>query len=276
MLLHGFPYDPRSYDRVRDELAVAGARVLVPYLRGYGPTRFHDDATPRSGQQAAIGHDAAELVEALGLRSPILVGFDWGGRAACIAAALWPERVGGLVAIGGDEIQDIAGFAEPEPPLTESRAWYQYYLHGERGRRCLTRYRRDLTAQLWREWAPGRPFREADFEVTAAAFANPDFVDIVVHSYRHRYGLAPGDPAYDEIEAALARRPTITVPTIVLDPTEDPMVEPRGRAEHEARFPALVDHRLVASGHDLPRHEPAAVAAAVLDLHVRLDADPVR
>jgi pimeloyl-ACP methyl ester carboxylesterase len=267
LLLHGFPYDVHSYDSVTRALTAAGARVVRPYLRGFGPTRFRSGASPRSGQQAAIGTDAAELIAALGLVEPIVVGFDWGGRAACIVAALWPERVGALVAIGGYEIQDIAGFGEPGPPLQESRAWYQYYFHSERGRVGLTRYRRELAAQLWHEWAPGRTFQPAEFERAAAAFDNPDFVDVVVHSYRHRYGLAAGDPQYDEAERALAEQPRIGVPSIVLDPAEDPMTNPRSSDAHRERFSQLIAHHVVSSGHDTPRDNPQAVTTAVLELH---------
>ncbi|HEX9231139.1 MAG TPA: hypothetical protein VF869_04470, partial [Jatrophihabitantaceae bacterium] len=177
------------------------------------------------------------------------------------------ERIGGLVAVGGYEIQDIAGFAEPALPLEESRAWYQYYFHGERGRAGLARYRRELTAQLWREWAPGRPFPAEDFDRAALSFDNPDFVDVVIHSYRHRYGLAPGDPVYGEIEQQLAAQPQVTVATIVLDPREDPMVMPQSIQAHSERFTHLIDHRLVSSGHDMPHDNPDAVVKAVLDLH---------
>jgi pimeloyl-ACP methyl ester carboxylesterase len=269
LLLHGFPYDVHSYDRVADGLVQHGARVVVPYLRGFGPTRFLSDATPRSGQQAAIGTDAIELIDALRLDAPVVVGFDWGGRAACVAAALFPQRLGGLVAIGGNEIQDIAGFAEPELPLIESRCWYQYYFHSERGRQGLTRYRRELTAQLWHEWEPGRRFDQNEFDRTAVAFDNPDFVEVVIHSYRHRYGLATGDPRYDEAERRLAARPTIDVATIVLDPTQDPMVLPQSADDHRAWFTQLVDHRLVDAGHDTPRDAPDSVVRAVLDLRSR-------
>lgn len=268
VLVHGFPYDPSSYDAVMPLLADAGARVVVPYLRGYGPTRFASPTTPRSGQQAAIGHDLVQLIDALSLERPILVGFDWGGRAACIAAALWPEKVGGLVAIGGYEIQDIARAAtEPSSPLDESQAWYQYYFHSERGRAGLAANRRELAAQLWREWAPGRDFAADAFDGVAASFDNPDFVDVVIHSYRHRFGLAEGDPSYDHLERTLAVQPRIAVPTIVLDPTEDPMIAPQSADEHREHFENLIDHRLVSAGHDMPRHAPAAVAEAVLRLH---------
>ena len=266
VLLHGFPYDPGSYEAVMPLLAAEGARVIVPYLRGFGPTRFLSAETPRSGQQAAVGFDVLRLTEALQLEAPILVGYDWGGRAACVAAALWPERFGGLVAIGGYSIQDIAGSVEPTSPRDESLDWYQYYFHSERGRRGLAANRRELTAQLWREWAPGRDWVEADFERAAASFDNPDFVDVVIHSYRHRFGLVDGDPAFDHLERALATLPPVTIPTVVLDQGEDPMNTPAPADEHREHLPALVAHRVVAAGHDLPRHAPAAVAEAVLAL----------
>jgi len=266
VLLHGFPYDPGSYEAVMPLLAAEGARVIVPYLRGFGPTRFLSAGTPRSGQQAAVGFDVLRLTEALQLEAPILVGYDWGGRAACVAAALWPERFGGLVAIGGYSIQDIAGSVEPASPRDESLDWYQYYFHSERGRRGLAANRRELTAQLWREWAPGRDWVEADFERAAASFDNPDFVDVVIHSYRHRFGLVDGDPAFDHLERALATLPPVTIPTVVLDQGEDPMNTPAPADEHREHLPALVAHRVVAAGHDLPRHAPAAVAEAVLAL----------
>jgi pimeloyl-ACP methyl ester carboxylesterase len=271
VLLHGFPYDPWSYATVTDGLVAAGGRVVTPFLRGFGPTRFLPGVAARSGQQAAIGRDAIEVIDQLARDPPVVVGFDWGGRAACIAAALWPERIGGLVAVGGYEIQDIAGSAVPALPLEESRSWYQYYFHGERGRAGLARYRRELTAQLWQEWAPGRSFPAVDFDRAAPSFDNPDFVDVVIHSYRHRYGLAPGDPAYDQIERELAAQPQIIVPTIVLDPTEDPMVAPQSIQTHRERFTRLIDHRLVSSGHDMPHDNPDAVVRAVLDLHKLTD-----
>ncbi|MEU5277942.1 alpha/beta hydrolase [Streptomyces asoensis] len=274
VLLHGFPYDVHSYDAVTALLLRQGARVITPYLRGFGPTRFRDPHALRSGQQAAIGTDVAELIRESGLDAPVLAGFDWGGRAACVAAALWPELVGGLVAIGGNEIQDIAGSTEPTQPLAESRHWYQYYFHSERGRAGLTRYRREIARQLWEEWEPGREIDTEAFARTAAAFDNPDFVDVAVHSYRHRYGLVPGDARYDEAERLLADRPVIEVPTIVLDPTEDPVTEPRGTEEHRTSFSDLVGHIRVSAGHDTPRDAPEAVAAAVVDLHARIRRTP--
>jgi pimeloyl-ACP methyl ester carboxylesterase len=186
VLLHGFPYDVHAYDEVAPLLAARGCRVIVPYLRGYGPTRFLSPGTPRSGQQAALGHDLQALLDALSIPSAVLGGYDWGGRAACVVAALWPERARGLVSCGGYNIQDIAASATPRPPDEEHRYWYQYYFHGERGRAGLTKYRRELCKLLWQLWSPSWKFDDATFERTAASFDNPDFVDVVIQSYRHR------------------------------------------------------------------------------------------
>ncbi len=270
LLLHGFPYDPRCFGAVAEELAASGARVLAPYLRGFGPTRFLSDDAPRVGQQAAIGRDVLDLIDTAGLRAPILVGFDWGGRAACVAAALRPSAVGGLVALGGYSIQDIAASVEPTDPLDESRDWYQYYFHSERGRRGLTQYRREIAEQLWREWSPTRPVDAHEFALTAPSFDNPDFVEVVIHSYRHRFGLAPGAATYEADEQLLAQLPSVDVPTIVLDPTEDPALHPRTRAEHEEHFTRLLDHRLVPSGHNQPADAHAEVARAVRDVRAFL------
>jgi pimeloyl-ACP methyl ester carboxylesterase len=250
--------------------------VLAPYLRGFGPTRFASLSTSRSGQQAAIGRDVLNLVDTLELQAPILVGYDWGGRAACVAGALRPDLIGGIAALGGYSIQDIAASTEPTSPLQESRDWYQYYFHSERGRAGLTRYRRDLTAQLWREWSPTRPIADADFERTAPSFDNPDFVDIVIHSYRHRFGLAPGAAEYADDERLLAALPTVDVPAIVLDPTQDPALSPRPREHHNARFPRLLDYRQISSGHNQPFDAPADVVLAVRDLHAALESIPDR
>jgi pimeloyl-ACP methyl ester carboxylesterase len=267
VLLHGFPYDVRCYDEVVLRLADEGADVVVPYLRGYGPTRFADAATPRSGQQAALAHDLLELIGALGLRTPLVAGYDWGGRAACLVAALWPRRVGGLATCSGYNVQDIAAFARPEPPHVERRLWYQYYLHGERGRAGLAAHRAAYARQLWREWSPTWDFTDADFEGTAGSFDNPDFVEVVVHSYRHRYGLVHGDPAYQATEDLIATAPRIDVPTVVLDPVDDTIDEPSLTEEHQRHFARLVDHRLVPGGHDVPQESPDHFTAAVLRLH---------
>jgi pimeloyl-ACP methyl ester carboxylesterase len=268
VLLHGFPYDPRCYDDVAPALVAAGAHVVVPYLRGYGPTRFLDPGTPRSGQQAALAADLRALIAALGLAAPVVAGFDWGGRAACLAAMLWPQEVRALVTVSGYHVQNIAAAAFPVPPEFERRLWYQYYLHGERGRAGLDAHRREFTRLLWREWSPGWRFTDDEFNSTAASFDNPDFVDVVVHSYRHRYGLVPGDPAYQDLEGRIGPQPPITVPTVVIDPQRDSLVpEAPGRAAHAQHFPALLDVRSVQAGHNVPQEAPAAFADAVLHAH---------
>ena len=268
VLVHGFPYDPRCFDGVADLIAGDGAHVIVPYLRGYGPSRYRDAAVMRSGQQAALAGDLRELIEGLGLTRPIVAGFDWGGRAACVAAMLWPQLVSGLVTVGGYNVHDIAAMATtPESPADEARNWYQWYFHSERGRAGLTRYRRELTRQLWNEWSPLWSFSDATFEATAASFDTPDFVDTVIHSYRHRYGLTAGDPAYEQDERQIAAQPPITVPAIVIDPTEDPLDAPRAPAEHARHFPNLADYRQTATGHNVPQEDPAGFADAIRALH---------
>ena len=270
ILLHGFPYDVRSYDEVALRLAAAGAEVVVPYLRGYGPTRFLATETPRSGQQAALAADVRDMIDGLGLDAPILAGFDWGGRAACVAAMLWPERVGGLVTIGGYNVHDVTRMATvPELPAVEAMNWYQWYFHSERGRSGLTTFRREIAAHLWRTWSPSWDFSEETFDATARSFETPDFVEVVIHSYRVRYAMTAGDPAYDALEARVAPQPPITVPTIVIDPTIDPIMPPTPLAEHAAHFTDLVDYRQIAAGHNTPQEAPAHVASAILDLHTR-------
>ena len=272
VLLHGFPYDVRAYDEVAVALAGDGDHVVVPYLRGYGPTRFLDPATPRSGQQAAIGDDLRHLLVGLDLAPAVLAGYDWGGRAACIVAALWPERVRGLVTCGGYNVQDIAGSGRPLPPEYEHRFWYQYYFHGERGREGLARYRRQLTRLLWELWSPTWRFTDDVFASTAESFDNPDFVDIVVHSYRHRFGLAPGDPALEHIESYLATRPVIDVPAIALLGADDGVDPPDGdEASIDLAgvpgFSRLLAMRVVSgAGHNLPQEQPDAMVAAVREL----------
>jgi pimeloyl-ACP methyl ester carboxylesterase len=267
VLLHGFPYDVRSYDRVAATLADAGADVVAPYLRGYGPTVFTDPATLRSGQQAALGHDLRGLIEALGLTRPIVAGFDWGGRAACVTAALWPETVAGLVTVNGYNVQNIAAANTPAAPDVERSYWYQYYLHGDRGRRGLSAHRAEFLRLLWHEWSPTWKHTDADFRATAGSFDNPDFVDVVVHSYRHRYGLAPGDSAYEHTERLIAEQPAITVPTIVIDSLDDTIMPPQPVASHAAHFTSLVDYRQLATGHNTPQEDPEGFADAVVTLH---------
>jgi pimeloyl-ACP methyl ester carboxylesterase len=267
VLMHGFPDDVHAYDDVAPPLAMAGYRVIVPYLRGYGPTRFLDPATPRSGEQAALGHDLLDLIGALDLKQPILAGYDWGGRAACVVAALWPERVGGLVSVTGYNIQDIASANQPQSPAAEYRHWYQWYFHTERGVAGLTANRRPLCRLLWELWSPNYRFTDADYAKTAVAFDNPDFVAVVLQSYRHRYGNAPGDPRYAAVEARLAARPMIAGPTIVLHGEADgvgPTANSEGHARH---FTGPYRREVIPiAGHFLPREAPDAVVKAVREL----------
>jgi len=266
VLLHGFPYDVRAFDTVAPALAEAGADVVVPYLRGYGGTRFLDERTLRSGQQAALGHDLLDLIEALSLDRPIVAGYDWGGRAACVVSALWPERVRGLVTVNGYNVQHIALAGQPKLPEQERPLWYQYYLHGERGRAGLSRHRAEFARQLWREWSPAWAFTDEEFAATAASFDNPDFVAVVVHSYRHRYGLVEGDSTYQHSENRLSEQPPIIVPTVVLEGTQDTVTPPLTRSDHDAHFPNLIDHRLVAAGHNVPQEMPSDFTHAITDL----------
>ncbi len=264
LLLHGFPYDVHAYDEVAPILASGGCRVITPYLRGYGPTRFLSPDTPRSGQQAVLASDLLALMDALGIARAVLAGYDWGGRAACIAAALWPERVRGLVTGVGYNIQDIAGASRPQPPENEFRHWYQYYFHGERGRAGLEQNRRELSRLLWKLWSPNWRFDDATFERTAASFDNPDFVAVVIHSYRHRFGLVPGDPAVEDIERRLAAQPRITVPSIALDGGGDGVMPLGGSQRHDRFFAAQYERRVIPLvGHNLPQEAPQEFAAAV-------------
>jgi pimeloyl-ACP methyl ester carboxylesterase len=267
VLLHGFPDDPRTWDGVAPVLAAAGHRVLVPYLRGYGPTRFLDAKTPRSGEQAVLGNDLLQFMDAVGLKEAILVGYDWGGRAACIVAALWPERARALVSIGGYNVQNIAAAAAPADPRQEYRYWYWWYFHTERGRRGLETNRRGICRLLWELWSPNWRFDDATFERTAASFDNPDFVDVVIQSYRHRVQNAPGDPAVADVEARLGKQPPIAVPTAVLHGAAD-SVTPPGDPEREARHFTGRFSRLVVpvAGHFLPREAPETVIEAVKGL----------
>ena len=264
VLGHGFPYDVHAHGDVAPILAAAGARVIVPYLRGYGPTRFLSPETQRSGEQAALGADLRHLMDGLGIERAVLGGYDWGGRAACVVAALWPEKVVALISGNSYNIQDIALAMTPAPPADEAAFWYQYYFHSERGRRGLEKDRRGIARLLWRMWSPTWAFDDATFDRTASAFDNPDFVDVVIHSYRHRYGLAPGDPAYAEIEAALARQPPIAVPSITIDGDRDG-VNP-GTTDHAKKFFGPHEHRIFpGAGHDLPQERPTDWAQAIID-----------
>jgi pimeloyl-ACP methyl ester carboxylesterase len=267
MLLHGFPYDIHSYVDVAPQLAAKGCRVIVPYLRGYGPTRFRDSATPRSGEQAAMGADLMALMDALGIVRAVFAGYDWGGRAACVAAALWPERCTGLVSVNGYLIQDIAKAMVPAKPEREVALWYQYYFQLERGRAGLAANRRGIARILWEQWSPNWAFDDANFERTAVAHDNPDYVDVVIHSYRHRFGLADGDPRYADIQRRLAALPAITVPAITLDGDGDGVAPATDGAAQAGKFTGRrIHHVIPGAGHNLPQEEPEAFAAAVMEL----------
>ena len=267
MLMHGFPYDIHSYVDVASSLAARGMRVIVPYLRGYAPTRFLDAATMRSGEQAAIGADLIALMDSLAIERAVVAGYDWGGRAACVAAALFPQRCIGLVSVNSYLIQDIARAQEPVPPQSEVPLWYQYYFHQERGRRGLEIYRREIARLLWTQWSPSWKFDDATFERSAIAFDSPDYVDIVVHSYRHRFGLVPGDPRYAGLQDELARLPVISVPTITLDGAGDGVTPATDGKSTAARFSGRRTHRVIPSiGHNVPQEAPEAFTAAVAEL----------
>jgi pimeloyl-ACP methyl ester carboxylesterase len=265
ILLHGFPDDARAWDNVAPSLATAGYRVLVPYLRGYGPTHFLESAEPRMAQQAAIGQDLLDFMNALGLPAAGLAGYDWGGRAACIVALIAPERVLALVTIGGYNVQNTVTPPPPASAVAERAHWYQWYFNTERGRMGLERNRREICRLLWQEWSPTWRFDDATFDRTAASFDNPDFVPVVIHSYRVRHGNAPSDPRFAEIERRLSARPPITVPTMILHGAED-TVGPPGRSEGQlSRFPAGTERRVVPGvGHFMPREDPEAVLNALL------------
>lgn len=267
ILLHGFPYDVRAYDGVTKHLLTENCRVIVPYLRGFGPTRFLSPHTIRSGQQAALASDIIALMDALSIQKAIVGGYDWGGRACCIVSALYPERVKGLVSVAGYNIQNIPNYAEPVAPEIEMLNWYQYYFHNERGRLGLTKYRKELCRLLWTNWSPTWKFDDTTFEATASSFNNPDFVGIVVHSYRHRYGLANGDAKFDKIEQLLQKQPTINVPAIILDAEADG-VEPFAGTGKDANYFAGGYERRVLNGigHNVPQEAPEKFAKAISTL----------
>jgi pimeloyl-ACP methyl ester carboxylesterase len=266
-LLHGWPYDPRCYDKVVPQLVTAGCRIIVPYLRGFGPTRFLSAQTPRSGQQAALANDLRELMDGLAVKRAVLAGYDWGGRAACIVAALWPERVTGLVTGNGYNLQNIPASAKPLDPVTEHRLWYQYYFHTERGRAGLEVNRRALIRLLWELWSPSWPFDDATFARSAASFDNPDFVAVTIQSYRHRYGYAPGDPELEPIEASLAAQPRIAAPSIALQGEDDGVQPPEASMRLDGCFTGPFRRLVLAGvGHNPPQEAPQAFANAVLEL----------
>ncbi len=269
VLLHGFPDDVRAWDGVVPPLVRAGYRTFVPYLRGYGPTQFLDAGAPRMAEQAAIGQDVIDFADALRMPRFAVAGYDWGGRAAAIAAALHPDRVRATVLIGGYTIQNTEVASPPGPPAAEYRAWYQWYFNTDRGRAGLQANRRGLCRLLWQLWSPNWRFSDDEFDRTAVSFDNPDFVDVVIHSYRHRHANAPGDPRFRSMEAELARRPKIEAPSITLYGSEDGVTPPPREtpAVERSAFASLVARRVITGvGHFMPRERPEAVSSAVLEV----------
>jgi pimeloyl-ACP methyl ester carboxylesterase len=267
VLLHGFPYDIHSYVEVAPILAAQGMRVIVPHLRGHGSTTFLDKDTPRSGQQAAIGQDVLDLITALHIPEAVFAGFGWGGRAACVAAALKPSRCVGLVSVNSYLIQDIAKASEPLSAQVEWGLWYQHYFQTARGRAGLQAHRRELARLLWKNHSPNWRFDDATFERSVASFDNPDYVDVVIHSYRHRMGLAPGAADYEEIEKKLAQNPPISAPSITLDGMADGVIAATDGTSSAAHFSGTRVHRQIPGvGHNLPQEAPQAFADAVAAL----------
>ncbi len=270
-LLHGFPDDAHAYDGVAPELAKAGYRAFAVYLRGYGPTRFLDSSAPRTAEQAAIAQDVVDLADALNLPRFAVSGYDWGGRASCITAALHPDRVRAAVLCGGYSIQNTITPGPPASPQSVKNGWYQWYFNTPVGRDGLTKNRKALCRFMWQEWSPTWTFSDAIYDQTAASFENLDFVDCVLHSYRHRNFNAPGEPRFAETEKLLAARPRVEVPTIVLHGGDDGSgagrPAPKTTDAERAAFSTLVDRRVVpGAGHFVPHEKPEAVAAALIDV----------
>ena len=266
ILLHGWPYDIHSFAEVTPALAVAGCRVIVPFACGYGTTRFLSDDAPRNGQQAALAADVIALMDALGIETAILAGFDWGARSANVVAALWPDRCQALVSVSGYLIGSQAAGQAPLPPAAEHAWWYQYYFATERGRAGYDAYRRDFSKLIWQLASPKWAFDDATFARSAAAFDNPDHVAIVIHNYRWRISLAEGERQYDDMEARLANLPAIAVPTITLEGDANGAPHPEPSA-YASKFTGRYEHRTIEGGigHNLPQEAPQAFAQAVAD-----------
>jgi pimeloyl-ACP methyl ester carboxylesterase len=267
VLLHGWPYDIHSYAEATPLLVGAGYRVIIPYLRGFGTTRFLSDETLRNGEQAALALDVVELMDALRIEEAILAGFDWGARTAGIVAALWPERCKALVSVSGYLIGSREANREPLPPAAELAWWYQFYFATERGRAGYERYRRDFARLIWQTASPRWDFDDGTFDRSAAAFDNADHVSVVIHNYRWRIGVADGEPRYDDLEERLAGSPVITVPTITLEGDANGAPHPDAAA-YRAKFTGAYSHRVVTSGvgHNLPQEAPSAFADAVIEV----------
>jgi pimeloyl-ACP methyl ester carboxylesterase len=267
LLLHGWPYDIHSYVDAAPLMTAAGNRVIIPYLRGFGMTRFLSDETFRNGEQAALGLDVIAFMDALGIDSAILAGFDWGARTADIVAALWPERCDGLVSVSGYLIGSQEAGKLPLPPEAELQWWYQYYFATERGRAGYDKYRREFSKLIWRTASPKWNFDDATFDRSAASFDNPDHVEIVIHNYRWRLGLADGEAEYAGLENRLAEGPVITVPTVTLEGDANGAPHPE-RSAYAKKFSGKYSHRTIEGGigHNLPQEAPAAFAAAILEV----------
>jgi len=267
ILLHGWPYDIYAFVDVVPLLAAAGFRVIAPWLRGYGTTHFLAADTPRNGQQGALAVDVIALMDALKIDNAVVAGFDWGARTAGIVAAIWPERVRGLVSVSGYLIGSQQANAMPLPPAAELEWWYQYYFATERGRLGYEKYRREFSRLIWQSASPQWKFDDATFLRSAAAFDNPDHVAIVVHNYRWRLGLAPGEAKFDDLEKRLASLPVITVPTVTMEGDANGAPHP-APAAYAGKFSGRYTHRLVTGGigHNLPQEAPQAFADAVMDV----------
>ena len=267
ILLHGWPYDIHSYVEVAPLLAARGYRVIVPYLRGYGTTYFLSSETPRNGQQSVVALDALALMDALRIERAIVAGFDWGARTANIIAALWPQRCKALVSVSGYLIGSQAAGKVPLPPSAELQWWYQFYFATERGRAGYERYRREFAKLIWQLASPRWNFDDATFDRSAASFDNPEHVDIVIHNYRWRLGLAEGDPKNDEVESRLAAGPVIGVPTITLEGDANGAPHPDASA-YASKFSGRYEHRTITGGigHNLPQEAPEAFAQAIFDV----------
>jgi pimeloyl-ACP methyl ester carboxylesterase len=267
ILLHGWPYDIHSFGEVTPRLASAGFRVIVPYARGYGTTNFLSSGTFRAGQPSALAVDTIALMDALNIKQATIAGFDWGARTADIVATLWPHRVKGIVSVSGYLIGSQDAGKMPLPPKAELQWWYQYYFATERGREGYDKYRRDFAELIWKLASPKWQFDDATFARSAAALDNPDHVDVVIHNYRWRLGLAQGDPGLDELEVKLAALPQISVPTITLEGDENGAPHPDPTV-YARKFSGKYLHRLVKGGigHNLPQEAPEAFSQAVIDV----------
>ena len=266
-LMHGFPYDIYAYKNVVQILKKNDLRIIVPYLRGFGPTSFLNKSFLRSGEQAALGKDLINLMDGLNIKKAILAGYDWGGRAACIVAALYPQRCIGLISCNGYNIQNIKiDSITPDKPENEKNYWYQYFFHTKRGFNSLTKNRNDIIKFLWKTWSPTWKFSKKDFELSQESFQNPDFVDVVIHSYKHRYGLVDGDKSYSNIENKLSLIPKIKVPTITIDGLMNGVREPK-REKNIKKFTNLIKHKLLKNvGHNVPQESPLIFSNFILEI----------